>query len=265
MLSLLRMSSSKRLLGLWATAVLAVGLMLGAGRAEAATVTINVEAFGAGASTNIAGALDAQTLFHGTGSKITEDFEGFVTGPSGAALNTAVGTFMPIGPFFTGLTALQPTDEAHIRDGTAQPDGSRYNTTSGGGNYLDSNDNGGIRLEIPGSSGLGSFTKLSLLATDIDDVASAGFSIEALGDNLTFAEIIAGSLGKFPNGSLHLITFLFSDPISNLGLNFMIDLNDSFGIDSVAITTAPIPAAGWLLLSALAGLGFLGRRRTAVA
>jgi hypothetical protein len=265
MLSLLSFLSSKRMLGLWATAVLAVGLALGADRAEAATVTINFQAFGAGPGANIAGALDAQTLFHGTGPKITEDFEGFAIGPSGAVLNTAVGSFIPIGPSFTGTTALQPTDEAHIRDGTAQPDGSRYNTTPGGGKYLDSNDNRGIRLEIPGASGLGSFTRLSLLATDIDDVASAGFSIDALGDNVTFAEILAGLLGQSPNGSLHLITFLFSEPISNIGINFMIDLNDGFGIDSVVLSTVPLPAAGWLLLSALAWLGFLGRRRTAVA
>lgn len=263
MLSLLR---TKRLLGLWAAAVLALGLGLGADRAGAATVTINVEAFGAGASADIAGALDAQSLFHGAGSRITEDFEGFAVGPSGAALNTAVGTFTAIGPHFTGLTALDPTDQTHIRDGTALPNGSRYDTTPGGSNYLDSNDNRGIRLEIPGSSALGSFTRLSLLATDIDDVAGAGFSIEALGDDVTFAELIAGSLGTLPNGSLHLITFLFSDPVSSVGIDFMIDLNDGFGIDSVAVSTVPLPAAVWLLLSALAGLGLLGRRRrTAVA
>lgn len=69
MLSSLR---TKRMLGLWATAVLAMGLALGADRAEAATVTIDVEAFGSGASANIAGALDAQTLFHGAGSKMAE-------------------------------------------------------------------------------------------------------------------------------------------------------------------------------------------------
>jgi hypothetical protein len=256
---------SKRMLGLWVTAFLAMGLALGAERAEAATVTINVSNFGAGGGADVSGARAAQDTFHGAGPRITEDFEGFGTGPSGAALNTAVGIFSPLGPYYyTGTAGLGPHEEAHIRDGSGV-NGGRYNTTPGGANYLDSNDNGGIRLEIPGASGVGSFNKLSLLATDIDDVAGAGFSIEVLGSNVDFAQLIAGSLGTFPNGTLHLITFLFSDHVSNVGINFMSDLNDGFGLDSVAVSAVPLPAAGWLLLSALAALGFLGRRRTAVS
>lgn len=257
---------------LWAAAVLAAGLAVGIDRAEAASVTINVTSFGAGEAADITGARAAQNLFHGAGPTITEDFEGFLTG-SVASLDTAIGTFSALGPVGTGTADLETSEHAQIRDGSfehggetiTQHNGGRYNTTSGGANYLDSNDNGGIRLEIPGTSGVGSFNMLSLLATDIDDVGSAGFSIGELGGSVPLFESIAGSLGTPANGTLHLITFLFSESISNIGIDFMIDPGDGFSIDDVAISTVPLPAAGWLLLSALAGLGLLGRRRSAVA
>ena len=37
---------------------------------------------------------------------------------------------------------------------------------------------------------------------------------------------------------------------------------DSVGIDNVAITNTPLPAAIWLFLTALGGLGLIGRRRS---
>ena len=182
---------------------------------------------------------------------------------SAATIETKVGDFTSINPAGSGTTDLNPTGQLHVRDGSGN-DGGRFNTTLGGFNYLDSNDNSGIFWSIPGSAALRPIDRISFLATDIDDVGAATFNVSAGGDVLATKFSLASELlGKRPNGELLLFTLLFDSVVSNLTIAMNIDKGDGFSIDDVTVGQVPLPAAAWMLLAGLGGLAALGRRRSA--
>lgn len=251
---------------------LALGSLLVADRVEAASVIINVTDFGKKSAANIANALAAQFAFHADGTIVgTEDFEGldgFVAGDGpddythAPVISTGFADFSLLPPNGTGSAVLAPNTDLHVRSDGAS---TRYNTTTGGANYLDSNDSGGINIAIPSSTpSFPGFSRFSLLATDIDDVGAAMFGITSVGSNVSLTSIVQGSLGTFPNGTLHLITFLFSEVVTDVNITLDIDRNDGFAIDSLVASTVPLPPAAWMLISAIAGLGFLGARKKEV-
>ena len=172
--------------------------------------------------------------------------------------DTRVGSFDPFGDTGSGLSVVGDGGKLQVRNDPTMPWG-RYGTSETlplGGNWLDSNDNLGIRWDI---AGIGSFDSLAFFVLDAADVGGK-FSIK-VGDTL-FADI-AGATGKLKNGNIQFVRVLLSEAVESLTVELMHDrTNDGFGIDgaAVALSPVPLPPAVLLLATGLAGLAGLRRR-----
>ncbi|MEM9970653.1 MAG: hypothetical protein AAF762_06095, partial [Pseudomonadota bacterium] len=155
--------------------------------AQAATVDITLTEYD-----TVGEAVAAWGAFIGGASvKALEEFEGFnsysdgagtdSTGNTALGLETAIGYIDVIGPAKSGGSAVAPLDEAVVR----QSDGANFGRfdadtdVTEDGQWLDSNDNSGLKFTIPGASGLPDFDKFVMILTDIDDVGPATFDITA--------------------------------------------------------------------------------------
>lgn len=206
-----------------------------------------------------------------------EDFEEFAPVPfvngNGDGDGT-VGDFTPftasVGDFTTtaggtcGGSCSQPEDQSLVRDTS---DFGRYNTTLGGNNWLDSNDNAAINLDI---SGLGLFDSISLFLMDVDDVGRNVFSIYVNGEEHDISSeyssaTLPGNQTDPDDSDLFLISIAFDSLIDNAFISFAIDDGDGFGMDDVRIGSSvpavPVPATLPLLLAGIGGLGWTARRR----
>lgn len=244
--------------------------------APAATVTITMTPFGtASNATNQNNARTAQDAFMSTGLNggyvVTENFEGFTacnrtnaTTCASGPLTTAVGTFSGIGPAFSGGgSQIAPTNNIIVRSNNPNNTFGRVNLTPGGSQWLDSNDMNGISWLVPGSATLNAVRRLSFLLTDVDDVGNIDFSIRANGGTGSFNTVLQLNNNGLPNGTLHLVTMLFSAPVSSFTVDMINGRGDGFGADRFVAAVVPLPAAGLLLLGALGGLAVLRRRRPA--
>ena len=138
----------------------------------------------------------------------------------------------------------------------------RYNTDGLhgliSGNWVDSNDNHGMRWEVDTGA------KFNALAFFLIDAADAGgkFSLK-VGD--TLYSTLLGGHGVTKNGNIQLVTILLDKPVSSLAVELFHDrTNDGFGVDgatAMRIAPVPVPPAAALLVTGLAALGFLRRRR----
>jgi hypothetical protein len=193
----------------------------------------------------------------------TEGFGGYQAwnGASGTTdpQNTAVGSFTAIGSPGSGHSMIGDGGKLQVRgDNTMQ--WGRYSSAASGlsGNWLDSNDNTGMRWEI---AGLGPFNVLAFFVTDAADVGGH-FSIR-VGDTL-FADV-AGGAGRLANGNIHFVRILLDEAVESLTVELMHDrTNDGFSIDGATIARVevlPVPPAAFLLGSGLALISLLRRRR----
>jgi hypothetical protein len=240
------------------TALAAAALTVGAA-ASAATVNLTVDRY---ERAQLGAAQTAMADYLGTASvRGTESFSGYKAwdGSSGTGnpQHTAVGGFSSFGEKGSGLSVVGDTTKLQVRDDSTMPWG-RY-TTSGAldGHWLDSNDNLGMAWEI---GGIGTFNALAFFVLDAADVGGK-FSIR-VGDTL-FSDI-AGADGKLRNGNIQFVRILLSEAVSSLRVELMHDrANDGFAIDGAAVALAPIPLppAALLLMTGLAGLAALRRRR----
>jgi hypothetical protein len=255
-----------------------VGALAAASAVSANTVTINVQRFGSiqENNVNLVGARAAQAGFHGTTTTIVETFEKFTLTPRGGAgspsndpassftdpsIVTTVGTLTNITPDGSGTTNLNPSGQLHVRDGSGI-EGSRFNTTLNGKNYLDSNDNSGILWTIPGAANLIAIDRISFLATDIDDVGKATFNIVAAGLALNTNFVLNSNPNVArKNGELLLFTLLFSHRVTDLTIALNIDPGDGFNIDDLTVAQIPLPAAAWFMLSAAGFFAATARAR----
>jgi hypothetical protein len=230
--------------------------------ASAATVSLSLDKF----QRNQLPAAQAVGASHLAGLKLkgVETFKDYKAwnGSSGTGnpQNTKVGSFTSFGPAGSGHSVVGNGGQLQVRNDDTMPWG-RFGTDMGalGGNWLDSNDNFGMRWEI---SGLGKFNTLAFFLLDAADVGGK-FSIK-VGDTL-FSDI-AGADGKLQNGNIHFVRILLSEAVSALTVELMHDrTNDGFGIDGAAVALAPVPLppAALLLVGGIAGLAGLRRRRPA--
>lgn len=200
-------------------------------------------------------------------SSTVEDFEVFGAGELSGALRTSVGVFSTIGGTGSGGTVTHTSgntgSDLYVRD---KPVYGRINTTTGGSNFLDSNDTSGVDWTI---SGFGLFDRIFFTLSDIADTG-ADFLLTAGGDSIMSVS------EKRPNGAVDMIMLSFETAIDELTLTFSHDrLNDGFGIDDAGFglstpgmsnppSAVPLPTSIAFLLAgtaALAGLRQHGRRK----
>jgi hypothetical protein len=203
------------------------------------------------------------------GVKHVEGFERFRPWGVGTGTqnlrHTAVGSFTPFGKTGSGNSVvgdggkLQVRNDNHMRWGRYNPDGSRGLQP---GNWLDSNDNRGIKWRI---SGLGEFDALGFFVGDVADVGGK-FSIK-VGDTL-YRNLADGA--RLKNGNIYFVRILLSEVVDKLTIKLMHDIpNDGFSVDGLVVgKVAPIPLPPALLLmlpafGLLAGVRLLGRPRQA--
>ena len=251
-----------------------VNLCLGAA-AVAATITMSAGAFAATVNLSFdrfersgLDAARAARASYESGLKLkgVETFNGYTAwnGSSGTSnpQNTKVGSFTSFGAAGSGGSVVSDGSKLQVR-GDDMPWG-RYGTAADrplGGNWLDSNDNLGMRWEI---SGLGKFDTLAFFVLDAADVGGK-FSIK-VGD--TLYSNIAGAAGRLANGNIHFVKIILDEAVTNLTVELMHDrTNDGFGIGgaTVGLAPVPLPPAALLLGTALLGLVGFGRRRAATA
>ena len=131
----------------------------------------------------------------------------------------------------------------------------RYNTENdpplppglADGNWLDSNDNRGIRWTI---DGLGAFNALAFFVIDPADVGGK-FSIK-VGKTL-FSDLADGM--RLKNGNIYFLRILLPEAVDRLNVRLSHDIHDDgFGVDGAIvgqIAPVPLPPAAALLLPAL--------------
>lgn len=194
-----------------------------------------------------------------------EDFESFSPVTSNATgsttpLATAVGVFTTTAGNRCGGSCLSPDDESLVRNATNY---GRYNTTSGGSQWLDSNDNEAINLAADGGV---KFDSLSFFLTDIDDVGPVTFSIDVEGQVFDIASDVFGGQRQ-GNADLFLVQIGFGSLVDTATLSLIIDDGDGFGLDDVrlgsSVSPVPVPASLPLLAAGLGLMGWMKRRRKA--
>jgi hypothetical protein len=272
------MSSSLRLrvsgaIAAIATVVGAMGLAAGlATAAGAATwtldgITLSVDPFNRSKLAQAQTALADWRADNSIGNLHVETFEGYAPWGVGGGTqdlgSTKVGSFTPFGRTGSGNAVVGNGKDLQVRNDNQMFWG-RYNTENdpplppgpADGNWLDSNDNRGIKWSI---GGLGSFDALGFFVIDPADVGGK-FSIK-VGKTL-FSDLADGM--RLRNGNIYFLRILLPEAVDRLNVRLSHDIhNDGFGVDGALvgrISPVPLPPAAALMLPALALLAGLRRR-----
>jgi hypothetical protein len=260
---------SSRLVG--AVVFVGVSLATAAGAATINGITLDADPY---TRANLADAQTAMADYRATHTIDNFHLETFETyqpwGVGGGTQNlthTKVGSFTPFGETGSGHSVVGSGSQLQVRNDNLMEWG-RYNTSNdpapppglADGNWLDSNDNRGINWKI---DGLGEFNALAFFVIDAADVGGK-FSIQV--GNTLFSDLAQGA--RLANGNIYFLRILLPETVDHLTVSFSHDIhNDGFGIDGamfgkISPAPIPLPPAAALILTGLAALAGLHRRRT---
>lgn len=219
--------------------------------------------FSIGGDGTLGAARSAETAFLASlapGSATTEDFESTAPGKVGTGFSTGAGLFELLAEGTTG--ACQTTgfgcDELAVLDndfnrGSGPGYNGRYNTTSGGDNWLDSNDARAFSF-----SPIGGRTAVGFFITDANDAGGRyDITLTNADRSETRTNLFGGGLG---NGRVYYLSFRSDQAITSIRIDTN-NRNDGFGIDDLTVARVPEPGSLALLGIALAGIGAAARRR----
>jgi hypothetical protein len=215
---------------LWAGALAAACLSLGAA-AQAATIT-------PGSLLDNGIALDLSTA-----------------SPCGAngGLSTNVGSFSGYGDNGSGKAACGDKSTTQVKDGATPFPYGRYDPN--GGAWIDSNDLSHVAWNVD----IGKKLKgVSFALTDAHDQKNSWFRLKVDGATWSIKD-------REANGTLHLITILFDQPVDTARIRFSTRLNDGWGISQVTAAPVPVPPAMLLAASGIGVMALVRRRRKKAA
>lgn len=216
---------------------------------------------------------DRNTALGGQPFLIIEDFEDGPTGGVGASFATGVGTFLAAGNG-TGGSCIKPggannatCDELHVLSNSTTPFSGRFDTTFGpGGHWLDSNDMTNLSLDLTASflNLAGGLSNLFFFITDIEDVGGQ-LTVTANDGSTTTTNFAGVANAKLPNGTLYFVNISSVAGIKSISFANT-SSGDGYGLDdfgTMALDDVGVPEPGTygLVGLALAGLGFLRRRK----
>ena len=165
-------------------------------------------------------------------ANILANFENFTPSASTgyASLSTGIGTFSVMPGSQAGSSVWSTgtkKDQFTILDSADSPFNGRYNTTTGGSNWLDSNDITQLQLAT-------SFNTVFFMINDVNDVGGTLTIKTADGtQSSTFAS-------HGPNGNLYFVVINSSGPIGDI--YFLNSSNfDGYGLDDFGTPVDPPP------------------------
>lgn len=193
------------------------------------------------------------------GSSALETFESYAAGTHYSALNTAVGEFTAGGQGSTGSgtgsVQVSVLSNPNVFSG-------RFNYTTGGAKWLDSNDITLVTLNF--ANVLFPVNYLSFFMTDVNDV-NGSLKLKLMDGTTTEVPIMPGS-GANASGASYLFTYSGDALTSIQWVNN--SRNDGFGIDDVyiasresSVDTVPEPGTWAMIGGGLLGLGLWRKRR----
>lgn len=205
-------------------------------------------------------ARDFAAAFWGARRTIDEDFEtatldDFMSGGENVGqIVSPVGVFTGLGGTGTGGSVVDVPTSIQIRE--VSQFGRQNILPEEGARYLDSNDTLGFTLEI--DTGFLGISPVKSLSFFLMDAADQGATFE-----LSYGDDVLKSLVGQADGTINFFAIRFDTPATMATLRFSntVRLDDGFGVDGFQVAPIPIPPAVAMLLTGLAGLGFIGRRR----
>jgi hypothetical protein len=247
----------------WACgAVVAAALLVGP---SAGATSLQTTMFARSQATAAKGQMSDFLAGHTVRNLSVETFETLDAwnGKTGASnpQHTKVGSFSAQGTTGSGRSSINGGSKLQVRNDNTMRWG-RYNTDTPaadmiGNNWLDSNDNQKMKWDVEGT---GKFNTIAFFLTDIADVGGK-FSIK-VGDT-RFSDLAGGK--RLKNGNLHFVLITLEEAVKHISVTLMHDRsNDGFGLGGAVVgnvAPVPLPPAGALLLTGIAAVAGLRRRR----